>query len=91
MRKVIKITFDGQERLWHSAQATLDPGHFGLIFEFRFASLYSQDNAGIDKISVTEGECQPTGEHPGNPEGPGAWHTHTHAHPQTAVCKGSQI
>ncbi len=58
----MKILYDGQERLWHTAVANLDAGYFGLIFEFRFATLYSPDNAGLDKISITPGECQPAGE-----------------------------
>ena len=61
MSTVIKITFDGQERLWHTALANVDPGYFGLIFEFRFASQYSLDNAGIDKIDISPGQCQPKG------------------------------
>ena len=60
---MLEILYDGQERLWHTAIANLEPGYFSLIFEFRFAAQYSSDTAGLDKISLTPGPCQPTGEH----------------------------
>ncbi len=58
---MLHIIHDGQQGSWHTAKVNLEPGYFGLMFEFRFANLLSQENAGLDDISISEGTCQPAG------------------------------
>ncbi len=57
---LVDILHDGQQRSWHTATMTVEKGYFGIMFKLEFG-IWTPENAGIDEVFLTPGECNVQG------------------------------
>lgn len=54
---MLDVLHDGQERAWHTASIDMHPGYYGVMVEYRFGEVSTQNNSGIDNITLVNTSC----------------------------------